>query len=470
MARVSYAGRPPRRVAFRHGVWFAAGSIALALLVVSPQAYGQRRGARAEDNAAPLPNFRGIIKQIDNKSLAIALDDHRELEFKRTEKTKFFKGGSEAKTPDFKPGEQVSVEGQEDLAGNLVAVNVYWEKSAEAVKAEGGGDNGSGVTDAWADKPATEVNPPPPAKPDPDDPGPPELHRGRPADPSREHAAELPEQPPQTAEAKAPGTPTGNAPERPAQPAPIPSIRPDEDLPFGSHQTDPLIRKAANAALDFTESLPNYVCQEMVSRYESATSPADWHAMDLLSMEVVYENGKEDYKKISVNGKPTQKPLDELGGAWSTGEFGTILISLFSPYTAADFHYSRDSRIAGILAKEYSFSVARENSHWTVHVGSQTYMPAYGGTVWIDPENARVLRIEMQAKDMPEGFPADHVESATDYQYVRLGGVQQFLLPVHAEILTCQRGTNNCSKNTIDFRNYHKFEGQSNITFEGVKP
>jgi hypothetical protein len=465
--------RPRRRAAVRRGAWAAAGAFALTLVVAFPAANAQQRGAGqttvSRKASAPLPNFRGVIKQIDSKSITLALDDHRELEFKRTDKTKFLKDGGEIKSPAFKAGEQVSVEAQEDMAGYLVAVNVYWEKGAEAVAAERGGPGEAGAVDAWADEPATEVKPQA-AKPDPDDPGPPQLRRGRPADPSRERAAELPQQPPQTAASRIPVAPPGSASERPAQPAPIPSIRPDEDLAFGSRQTDPLIRKAANAALDFTEGLPNYVCQELVSRYESRTSPANWHAVDVLSMEVVYENGKENYRNIAIDGKPTKKPLEDSGGAWSTGEFGTILMGLFSPDTAAQFKYRRDSRAAGILAKEYSFSVARENSHWTVHDGSQSYTPAYNGAVWIDPANGRVLRIEMEAKNMPEGFPTDHVESATDYQYVRLGGVEQFLLPVHAEILTCKRASNDCMKNAIDFRNYHKFEGKSTITFQDAQP
>ncbi len=42
---------------------------------------------------------------------------------------------------------------------------------------------------------------------------------------------------------------------------------------------------------------------------------------------------------------------------------------------------------------------------------------------------------------------------------------QQYLLPVHAETLSCQRGTPYCSRNTIDFRNYKKYTGESTITF-----
>src|ERR1017187_1983145 len=436
------------------------------------------KGATGGNTAAqPLPNFRGKAKQMDSKSVPLTLDDDREMEFKRTDKTKFFKNGDEVKSPsDFKPGDQISVEGPEDIAGNLTAVNVYWEKAA-SVAATSSGKN-DGVPDTWAGDAektaASTVVSPPPAKPDADDPGPPQLRRGRPADPSRERAQAVPDQPP----AQPPATvaaaripPPAPPPSRPAAPPPQPSImRNDEDLSFGAAQQDPLIRKAANAALDFTETLPNYVCQEMVARFQSEVSPANWQAMDIVSAEVVYEGGKEDYRNITVGGKPVKKSMEEIGGAWSTGEFGTILINLFNPGTAAQFHYRKDSRVAGINAKEYGFEVTHENSHWTVRYGSQSYVPGFSGSVWIDPATARVLRIEMEARSFPDQFETDHVESATDYQYVRLGGTQQYLLPVHSETLSCQRGASLCAKNTIDFRNYKKFEGQSTVTFGDVKP
>ena len=66
---------------------------------------------------------------------------------------------------------------------------------------------------------------------------------------------------------------------------------------------------------------------------------------------------------------------------------------------------------------------------------------------------------------MPKEFPLDKVESAVDYDYVRLGE-HQFLLPVHAETLTCVRGSSDCSRNVIDFRNYRKYAGESTITFD----
>jgi hypothetical protein len=99
-------------------------------------------------------------------------------------------------------------------------------------------------------------------------------------------------------------------------------------------------------------------------------------------------------------------------------------------------------------------------------MGSQSYRPAFKGKVWIEPSSARVLRIEMAATVFPAEFPADHVEASVDYDYVRLGGTQRYLVPVHAESLSCQRGTDNCFRNAIDFRNYQKFEGESSIKYE----
>jgi hypothetical protein len=439
-----------------------------------------KKSSKTDTANAPMPNYRGLLKQMDDKTISLELDDHRVIQFKRTGKTKFFKNGDEVKTPKFDLGDQLSIEGPEDTEGFLTALNVYWEKRAgapatSAQSGEGGASQtvrgegtGSESTDAAIAKAATEMAPPP-AKPDPDDPGRPKLVRGKPADAEREVSAPVPQQ---TATAQPAGSGAGAMTPPPAgqtagRPYGAPTIlRGDDDTPPPPPPAgDPLIRKAAEAAMDFTESLPDYVCQELMARYQSMATPANWQALDIVGAAVVYQQGKEDYRDVTINGKAIKKNIEQLDGAWSTGEFGTILIDLFSPATAADFHYSRDSRSGGVSSKVYDFSVVRERSHWQITMAAQTFDPPYKGSVWIDPATARVLRIEMQAYGFPDAFPTDHVESATDYQYTRLGDAKQYLLPVHAENLSCQRGSNYCSRNVIDFRNYHKYTGESTITF-----
>ena len=446
-----------------------------------------KKSSKTDTANAPMPNYRGLLKQMDDKTISLELDDHRVIQFKRTGKTKFFKNGDEVKTPKFDPGDQLSIEGPEDVEGFMTALNGYWEKrsggpATSAQSGEGGASqtvkseatrSGSESTDAAIAKAGTEMAPPP-AKPDPDDPGRPRLVRGKPADAERERSGPVPEQ---TATAQPASSGAGAitppaAGQTTGRLSGAPSIlRGDDDTPIPPPPVgDPLIRKAADAAMDFTESLPDYVCQELMTRYQSMATPASWQALDIVGAAVVYQQGKEDYRDVTINNKPTKKNIEQLDGAWSTGEFGTILIDLFSPATAADFHYSRDSRSGGVSSKVYDFSVARERSHWQITMASQTFDPPYKGSVWIDPATSRVLRIEMQAYGFPDTFPTDHVESATDYQYTRLGDAKQYLLPVHAENLSCLRGSNFCSRNVIDFRNYHKYTGESSITFgETVK-
>jgi hypothetical protein len=455
-------------------------------------------GTGGTQTGSALPNFRGKLKRMDAKSLTLELDDYRVLDFTINGKTKFFKSGDEVKSPKFNTGDQLSVEGPQDASGYLTAVNVYWEKPAAAgdqQKKDGSVDTWKDAKDspkdaasrdaapkdagkdAGKDGPADAVEnvalPPPPA--DPDRPvlkrGKPQTQASAPVTDTNPPIALPPSSAPPSSSAQPPREVAVNLPPSTVtQPRDFDAPPPDDQTPLGSHQEDALIAKAMDAAFEFTETLPNYVCQEVISRYQSERQPADWSAVDVVTTDLVYENHKEDYRNIKINGRAVNKSMEEMGGAWSTGEFGTILLNLFAPASQTEFHARREARIGGIPTRVYDFEVKRENSNWTVKMGAQTYIPGYGGSLWIDPKNGRVLRIEMQARGLPPQFPSDRVETALDYEYVRLGGAEQFLLPVHSENLACQRGSSLCSKNAIDFRNYHKYTGESTIEFHEVKP
>src|ERR1035438_9180878 len=67
------------------------------------------RSGRTKTNApnqqnGPLPNFRGNLKVFAEKAISVELGDKRVMDFRRTDKTKFFKFGDEVKTPKFALG------------------------------------------------------------------------------------------------------------------------------------------------------------------------------------------------------------------------------------------------------------------------------------------------------------------------------------------------------------------------------
>lgn len=440
------------------------------------------RGKGSKDTSAPTVTAEGILRKIDAKNLTIEADDTRILTYKLTDKTKFLRDGKEIKSSDLHLGDKIQVEARQDTEDYLYAANVEFEKAAAPAPKEQAKNSAPDAKNSTPDKqsadnsaPAPNVNLPVPRDPDEE---PPHLRRGVPPK-HKESAADKADLAKNTVPvngAQAPVAPRGPgsgsvAPSPAPPPAPTqesslaisPPPAPQAGIPIQSP-----IEHAQQAAFSFTETLPNYVCQQFTTRYISNSRPVSWQAQDVVSAEVVYDRGKEDYRNVAVNGRATKKPMSELPGSWSTGEFGTILDDILSPATQADFRYQREDNIANRSAYMYNYTVEHRNSHWQVTVASQTVYPAYKGTIWIDKKTYRVLRIEMAAREIPEEFPLDTVETAVDYDFVRLGE-HEFLLPVHSENLSCERGSLDCDRNVLDFRNCHKFTGETNIQFNGVK-
>lgn len=390
-----------------------------------------RRGSTrtSEQKQAAIPHsFSGVIRNFNdkNKSFELEASDTRFLIIQITEKT--------VKPDSLKTGDGVDVEATETPDGPFQATSIKPNTQvARTVNAS-----------HQIDPPEEELRtgPPPTILVRPDDTGddgPPKLRRGKPP----EYASNRPQ-----------NDSHDRAPATLEPPPPPPKANPRMEF----------IEKAREVASTFLEGLPNYVCQENTTRYASETRVPSWNVIDVVSAEVVFDGGKESYRNLTINGKPTKKPPEE-SGAWSTGEFGTILASLFSYGTNADFKYAQDDTIQHQASSVYDYQVIRPRSSWKISVPGQYIMPAYKGSVWIDKQSAHALRIEMQAKDIPSEFPEVSIETAVDFDYVTLGTPDKFLLPVHAEVLSCSRGSNECSRNVIEFRNYHKFTGESTIKF-----
>ena len=374
---------------------------------------------------------------MNDKSFDLETTDTRILTIEFTDKT--------TKPDGLKTGDGVDVEATQNADGVFQAATI--KANAEVARKI----NPSGQV-AGAEPEEERTGPPPTilVRPDQNSNGdePPKLKRGKPA----EYASNKRPQADDSSDPAASREPVAREPIRREPPPPPVNPR----LAF--------IEKARTVASTFVEGLPNYVCQELTTRYASETRVPSWNVIDVVAAEVVYENGKESYRNLTINGKATKKPPEE-SGAWSTGEFGTILANLFSPGTDAAFKYAQDDTIAHLAASVYDFQVVRPRSSWKIWVPGQYILPAYKGSVWIDKQTANALRIEMQAKDIPEEFPRISVETAVDFEYITLGTPEKFLLPVHAEVLSCARGSNECDRNVIEFRNYHKFTGESIIKF-----
>jgi hypothetical protein len=475
------------------------------------------------NNSKPAPvvsTTTGWFRIAAGGQFVLEAEDHRIITYRTTSQTTVQNNGKNADIAGFTPGDHLSVDATEDDTGYFTAVTVRMEKAGtpaeraaasetedlpklsgarsgpsasssapSAPEREPGDDRpvlrrknsddgsqqasggnappaetasvagsaaGAPPEEPVDNRPTTTMRPPDPAR-DSDDPGPPSLRRGSPAPRLNPPASPAAASSGSGGGGESSGGPVilSKTPESPRTPAAI----------LAAPADDPVIEKARDAVANFAGSLPNFFCQQVTTRYQTEHPRQGWDALDVVTADVAYEDGRESYKNIKVGNRAVSQSMEDLEGTRSTGEFASLELDLLNPYTAASFRRSGQETIHGHQTLVYKFEVPRERSHWRVEVAAQLYYPAYQGTVWIDRETSRLLRIEQQARNIPALFPFDTVETAADYDFVHLATPEAFLLPVAAEVLSCERGTSHCARNRIEFRNYRKFGAESNVTF-----
>jgi hypothetical protein len=231
----------------------------------------------------------------------------------------------------------------------------------------------------------------------------------------------------------------------------------------GGVKGDPLIQRARDASDSFFGILPNFLCQQSTTR-SYADPDKHWRTLDQITAEVVYDHGHELYRDVKLNGRSTGRSMMDLPGSKSTGEFGSTLRALFDKETEALFKFQSSAALRGYSTAVYSFAVSGDQSDWRISAGSQMIMTPYTGRIWIDRSSGNVVRIETKAVDIPPAFPFRRVEAEVDYGPVNLPSGRYFL-PERAENVSCN-DPQPCSRNVIEFRNYHKYIGESSISFE----
>lgn len=240
---------------------------------------------------------------------------------------------------------------------------------------------------------------------------------------------------------------------------------------IGSPQADPLIEEVRRNVRDYVDELPDFICQQEVTRYYDNGTGA-WERRDMLVYELTYNRKRESYKPINSVGRPVTKELEESGGAYSTGDFATALAMLFALETKAVFKPAGKEKLGQKQTVIYDFRVPVETSKLSIKSDDvPPIIAGYSGSVWIDSETKQVLRIEQAAEDLPAGFPVTQAETSVDYDMVKLRGLDvEFLLPTHAEFIIADRRRRQYSRNMIYFKFYRKFETDIKVIDEPTTP
>ena len=258
-----------------------------------------------------------------------------------------------------------------------------------------------------------------------------------------------------------------------AAPTPKPEGPKLPPVPDAAEQAE-IIRDVREYALNYTKGLPNFLCTQ-VTRRKAAGEPGSRYAMrgatepsfqtlDTLTIRLSYFEHKEDMNLILFNNSPTTQKYQSLGGATSSGEFGSMMAGIFDPSTDAHFAWDHWATLRGKLVMAFRYNVEQSHSQWAVDYERREHIyPAYSGLIYIDKDIHVVMRITLNADNIPPTFPIRLAHTILDYDYQDISG-HEYLLPLKAQM--DMSADSILTRNETEFRLYRRYSAESEIKYD----
>jgi hypothetical protein len=204
-------------------------------------------------------------------------------------------------------------------------------------------------------------------------------------------------------------------------------------------------------AQQLQQRMPNFICEETVSRYISLPVNSTMAPSDVIKAAVTYEHGDQRLQDITVNGQPAAPDFAQLSGMWSIGEFGNYLLVVFVETSKAQFRFAKEDTVRNRPALAFDFNVsAANNRSYQVVVNGASYYPSFEGRLWIDAESVHPLRLDFRTPDLATTAGLTRSEMTIYYADVPLGDGTTFVLPVESETNACRRRNQCTADNTTN--------------------
>jgi len=133
---------------------------------------------------------------------------------------------------------------------------------------------------------------------------------------------------------------------------------------------DDVLTKARIANENLYASLQSFVCHERIERFQGRLSGETGRPIDTVTANLSFENGVEHYSDVRQNARP-RGSLSNLAGAWSEGEFGTLLLQTETLLRMQPVFFQAFATLGDTATAIYRFDVPEEISPWDLEVGSR---------------------------------------------------------------------------------------------------
>jgi hypothetical protein len=225
-----------------------------------------------------------------------------------------------------------------------------------------------------------------------------------------------------------------------------------------------ILNKALYANDELYAQLKSFVCHEEILRYKAAPDGRPGRILDTISANLSFENGVEHYSEIHQDNHP-RPSITQISGAWSEGEFGTLLLQTEKLLTTERVRSQGPADIDGVAAAIYSFQVGAEGSPWDFQVSGRHYHLPFQTDVWISVATGEILKIARTAVNIPQEVHIAEVEWSVTLEPVDLNG-KQWLLPKTSRYSVLYSESNRREWNEMTFSGYKRYGSEVALRFE----
>jgi hypothetical protein len=224
-----------------------------------------------------------------------------------------------------------------------------------------------------------------------------------------------------------------------------------------------LLMQAVAVNEDAYATLGYFVCHEQIDRYKGLVGLETGRHRDTIISKVAIENDREQYSEIRRDNRQLQA-LSSLDGAWSEGEFGTLLKQTEQLLRTQPTVLVKEERTPDGTTAIYSFEVSAVESPWDFQIGEQHFDIPFRTRIWISESSARILKIERVSTGVPAELGIAEVDWSVALHPVYLDG-RSWLLPDTAAYQVIYRDRGRREWNTIKFSDYHRYGAEATIHF-----
>jgi len=251
------------------------------------------------------------------------------------------------------------------------------------------------------------------------------------------------------------------------------------------------VEMARQKAIKYVQEMPNFICIQTTKRYlripqrpsRTGIMPGEqWALEDQIIEELTYFNQKEFYRLLKMERRAGAALSTEASrGSRSTGEYASLLASLFQPASRAYFQMEGVEKISGRKTVRARYRVEQANSDRELKFFLEgnlmrSIKVAYRGRCWLDMGSGQAVRLELEAIAIPADFPIARSSTTVDYGLVDIAGTK-FWLPVRAEAQLATSSSKDLpeheklreSRNVLEFRDYHRFGADVRILYPPPK-